>query len=276
MDKMTVMNELKNRGFEVEEKTFEKNGVLKSGIIFGHEGDTVKPTIYDDAFENVVEEDFDGFIDNLIKIYDDRTSKFNMDDISNPQFVKSNVIVGLQRTSNRDILKKPFVDGIEKYLRVLINDEASFIIQKSMLSTVALTEDELWQTAELNTENDISVKSMAETLAEIMGMDVSEFEDSMGDPGMEMYVMTNKLKTYGASTMLNKAELKKLADKMNTDKLIILPSSIHEVIVVNGNNNDDTFTSMVQEVNATQVTPEEQLGDRAIAYDVVTEKYTTI
>ena len=56
---------------------------------------------------------------------------------------------------------------------------------------------------------------------------------------------------------------------MRISEYFILPSSVHEVLIVPKNDQMDlkTLESMVQDVNATQVSPEERLSDHVYAYD---------
>ena len=66
--------------------------------------------------------------------------------------------------------------------------------------------------------------------------------------------------------------LKEFADRTGAD-FYILPSSIHETLLipVADNMELDYLTSMVREVNATQVTPEEQLSDNVYIYRRATD-----
>ena len=71
----------------------------------------------------------------------------------------------------------------------------------------------------------------------------------------------------GASVMLYKDPLRDFANYMGHD-LYILPSSIHEVILIPAYDHDsyDELTSMVKEVNSTQLSKEEILSDHVYFY----------
>lgn len=79
------------------------------------------------------------------------------------------------------------------------------------------------------------------------------------------YVVTNRAKYRGASAILDKAVLKAFGKKHKIKKLAVLPSSIHEMLILpyNESINMDDLSFMVADVNATQVEPEERLTDRA-------------
>ena len=77
-----------------------------------------------------------------------------------------------------------------------------------------------------------------------------------------MYVLTNQNKLNGASCILYEHLLEHFADRLCCD-LYILPSSIHEVILIPATSDTSyqELSQMVQEVNDTQVSPEEILSD---------------
>lgn len=80
-----------------------------------------------------------------------------------------------------------------------------------------------------------------------------------------MFVITNKSGFRGASAILNKTALKEFADKRGVKRVFILPSSIHECILVpdNGDFTLEELSHMVADVNATEVAPQEQLPNNA-------------
>lgn len=93
--------------------------------------------------------------------------------------------------------------------------------------------------------------------------------------GMEvpMYVATNRSRTNGASVILYEGQLAAMADFLDAN-LIILPSSVHEVILIPAED-DSTLAEcshMVREVNETQLADEEVLSDHAYYYDRVTKE----
>lgn len=91
-----------------------------------------------------------------------------------------------------------------------------------------------------------------------------------GDP---MIILTNDKKYNGAGVILCDAVLKAVYRKIG--KFYILPSSIHEVILVPANANamdPTTLTDLVKTVNTTQVAEEEQLSDDVYIYNGKTWK----
>ena len=85
---------------------------------------------------------------------------------------------------------------------------------------------------------------------------------------VELYVMTNAKGEYGAATLLYPEVLQTLAENSNAD-LFILPSSIHEVLVMkaDGGMEAKELQYMVMEINRQEVRPEEVLSDQVYRYD---------
>lgn len=89
-------------------------------------------------------------------------------------------------------------------------------------------------------------------------------DDASDDP---MYVLTNKMHQWGAALMTCKSLMDEIADFFKED-FYILPSSIHEVILVPESKAlmKEEFDHMIQEINQTQVEPQEYLSDHAYHY----------
>ncbi|MCX4320761.1 MAG: DUF5688 family protein [Lachnospiraceae bacterium] len=85
-------------------------------------------------------------------------------------------------------------------------------------------------------------------------------------PGTEMYVLTNRIKKYGAAGILDKKLVKDFAGGRD---FFILPSSVNEVIFVpvSGSVGRDSLDRMVREINEAEVPIEERLSDHAYYYD---------
>jgi len=85
---------------------------------------------------------------------------------------------------------------------------------------------------------------------------------------LKMYVLTNSLRINGANTILYKDVLRKFAKKLDSN-LYILPSSIHEVILVPATSGVSPITllKLVKDANEYAVTKEEWLSDNIYFYN---------
>ena len=85
---------------------------------------------------------------------------------------------------------------------------------------------------------------------------------------IEMYILSNKLKIHGATCIAYPNLLEEIANQLQSD-LIVIPSSIHEVLIIPKTYIDSqeklppNYESMISEVNDTQLTDDEILGDHA-------------
>ena len=114
------------------------------------------------------------------------------------------------------------------------------------------------------------VQDMGSVLAEMMGGMPEDMMPMVAEDKM-MYVISNEQKVNGAASIIYSDALEKLSEKLGTD-LYILPSSIHETIAISANfGTPEELAQMVREVNATQVSQEEQLSDHVYKYDAKTK-----
>ena len=88
----------------------------------------------------------------------------------------------------------------------------------------------------------------------------------MEESSIPLYVLTNKEKIFGASAMLYSEKIKDLADKLHSD-LLIIPSSVHETLLLSDGREYDSYREMVRAVNTTQVDPEEILSFNLYRYN---------
>lgn len=104
-----------------------------------------------------------------------------------------------------------------------------------------------------------------------------EFIDSLfsSQAFSPLHVLTNSSGINGASAVLYPELLKNFADRMESD-LIILPSSIHEVLLIPNTENAsfEDLANMVSHINRAEVPVEDRLSDQVYLYsrerDIVT------
>lgn len=84
---------------------------------------------------------------------------------------------------------------------------------------------------------------------------------------LPMYVLTNESRRCGAAAILYEGELDRIGRRLGED-FYILPSSIHEVIIVpmSCGHTREELRKMVKEINITQVSQEEYLSDHVYIY----------
>ena len=126
-----------------------------------------------------------------------------------------------------------------------------------------IVEEELYEAAYLNAPQLLParIENMSQVLDGI-------FPPGLFEDMIPMYVLTNREKLFGASCMLYPDELKLFAEKTGSD-LFVLPSSVHEVILIpeKSNLNPQSFLDIVAEINHSQVPEEEVLADSVFFYN---------
>lgn len=146
-------------------------------------------------------------------------------------------------------------------------------VTNKMAKAEGATEEDLYKSALKNLRP--SLRTLSSVMAEMMsimggGMDASD--DSMLEIP-DIYVLSNEKNLQGASCILKEEVLKEMAEKYNSD-LYILPSSIHEVLIVPADNKEDdmdqtsSLFNMVCEVNSGVVGIEEKLSDSLYRYSL--------
>ena len=111
---------------------------------------------------------------------------------------------------------------------------------------------------------------MSEVMAEMMGMEQAEALGimPMRPEDEQLFVATVPDKTHGAGVLAYQNFMDQAAERVGGD-FFILPSSIHEVLIVPDNGRMDLkeLEAMVRDVNATQVAPADKLTDNVYHYD---------
>lgn len=183
------------------------------------------------------------------------------------------VLVNKELNANSDIVGIPFLDLMIIFKIVVDNYNGAFVtIKKEMINCWGVDENKLLEVAKENTPKIFphNYKNIFEVMKDQLDpevlklMGIEEFE---GMPN----VLTNNNSQLGAAVILYDGVLKDIA---KGEDLVILPSSIHEVLIIKAKQNDspDELKAMVQDVNATQVALEERLSDNVYKYNAKLDK----
>lgn len=93
-----------------------------------------------------------------------------------------------------------------------------------------------------------------------------EVEGLKAEKEIDMYVLTNSMKTNGATCITYPNVIKEFAKKYDRD-IYIIPSSIHEVILIPGTYwEKEKINKMILEVNANELDPVEILSDHVYVF----------
>lgn len=161
---------------------------------------------------------------------------------------------------------------------VLVDGEkaGSAIINYDRLRWLGVSEEQLKQDAWENMKQsnppcfldlqDMLAKMYSDELGDVKAGSLEYLEDV--DPNAMMYVLTNSNQVNGAVYMCDEEVMSLIAEKLGSD-LIVIPSSIHETIILKETENVSVteLNAMVEAVNEEAVTPQEKLGNSVYRFD---------
>ena len=145
------------------------------------------------------------------------------------------------------------------------NEDLKMTITSGLLEQWKITKDELISVAYENfAKADYAIISYEDVMEQLLGLRIES----------ELCVLLNRSKLRGASGMLRIDLLQDLADKKESD-LLILPSSVNEVLLLAEEDNIldmDSVKKMVEDINRDYVDEEERLSDNIYTYKRKTGK----
>lgn len=263
MTRKDVIREMEARGYQAVEREIIKNGVTFEAISVQVEK-TVSVLLYpSERIERAerAHRSVKSLVDELLdEVKEAQNKKPSLPQMPDLEFIKTHVYVAMQKESEEEIERKSSsYDGIEEYLYMRSGKYRAKITRKIM-ETLPCKREELWKWGMENTIAEAKIESMQELFLRLLGISVPE--EHLDKP---FYIISNVDGCMGASAILAKNKLKELADQLHVSQLVILPSSIHEMVVIPYT--DDVTLEMCSElvkgVMMEQVLPEDRLTDRA-------------
>lgn len=179
------------------------------------------------------------------------------------EYFLENLYPLMYSSENESILKEQNLvyEKVENLLVVPFLDLEYAIIKINfgILSALNLTKEEVLKKAFENLNNILEIKTISEMISEIIEIPIPADN--------EIFVISNSKNRYGASAVLLPKTYEILRQKLG-EKLVILPSSIHECLAVRYDEERlDDFLEMVREVNKNEVLEEERLSNHIYSLD---------
>lgn len=268
----------------------KNNGLMLKGITIRTKDCNISPVIYTDAFYEH-ELSTDEAVSKIMEIYNahkDGMSNFDANIVQNFDAVKDKIIARVINKNRNEVVTNScpyaqFGDLIVTFAIYVtqdpINGTASIKITNEMMNSWKVNLGQLIAAAYTNTKKllPLEVLTMSEILKQMMehtGGLSPEMEAELAAPDHLMYVVSNISRQFGAYFITDREALMEIASEIKEDQFFILPSSVHEIIVIPESQveNKDGLITMVKEVNATQVAPDEVLADNVYSFDAKTEE----
>lgn len=246
------------------------NGVVFYGITKPMKDSNVSPTVYvEDWYKRDVPVD-EAAKEIEVIINKNRKKDFDLDNINNFEKVKPMLRARLyNKATKAEVFRdaKEF-DGLIIIPYIELGDmgdgaKGSIKVTDQMVQFWGVTKRTVIDEAVKNTKGKLIIEDMHEMLIQMLveqGYPEELVRGMYGEMDVPMYVITNRDKMFGAiQAVLDREVLKKKFPNGYT----IIPSSIHEVILIPDANLDEEYLrETIGEVNVQEVRPEEILGTK--------------
>ena len=267
-------------------ETMKNNNVTRVGITFHDQGEKVGPVIYMEPYREAATDgrpmsEIMREIAGIASRSMDKTELIGSLDYGDYESVKEYLSVTLiNGRDNRQMLSRMPHRQIEDLALILElkfpmeEGIGSIKVSRELAELWAVDTDTLFDQAQENSlkAEPPSLHRMEDTMLSLaFGSDAAE--NLLENPAPEeapsqLYVLSNMSKNKGAAVLSYPGVLEK-ADQLFPEGFYILPSSIHELLIVPKSPEIDPkeLGEMVRAVNRAEVAKEEQLSDRVYEYD---------
>lgn len=266
----------------VELQTVVKNNDLKlTGLTIRCADSNISPTIYLEQFFEKYQagEDMNEVLETIadLRLRNELRETFDVGQITDFDRVREKIVPRLiGKEWNRELLAirphKIIADLAVTYHIMMGHDFsgiASAPITNALMESWGVDVDTLHDMAIQNMQKLLpsTFQTMSSVLASMMGADAEELLSAMPPADEAMFILSNEQKVNGAAALLDKEIMKTVIERIGKE-FFVLPSSIHECIIVPATADMDvsTLVSMVRDVNQSQVAPDERLSDSVYVY----------
>lgn len=265
------------------QEVMKNNGIILQGLVILTGQKNLSPTIYLNAFLDEYQAGVPlmSIVSEILEIYHRDIPKKNVDMKFFRDFEQVSPGICyriINRERNRVLLEHiPHVDFLDLSICFFYAYQdtelgaGSILIYNSHMDMWHCTTEMLMRLAQKNTRRIYpwELRDMGELIAELLEQEGMQLPGDMpARRDTPMRVLSNQRRIYGATCMIYPGILCEAAGSIR-ENLYILPSSVHEVILVPESAVDDVdfIKDMVREVNTTQVEPEEILSGNLYFYD---------
>ena len=264
----------------------KNNGTTYDGLIILDPLFNISPTIYLNSYYQryLSGESLEEICKDIIKVYKDNlpTEDFDISIFQDYNKAKERIIMRLiNAEKNQQLLQ--MVPHILIYDLAIVflcnvsdqmNSCATILIYNQHLSMWDIDTDILYEAAKINSYKQLPPR--LDNLNDVCKHITDESFDFLDE--LDIYILTNRQRIYGATCMIYPNLLEEIAN-IYEDDLIIMPSSIHEVLLfpkekLPSGYSLEYLTTMVQTVNDTELKDIEILSDHIYYYNRKTNKIT--
>lgn len=244
----------------------KNNDIVKTGLTLNQNNGAV-PVLYLDGFYNVFQKngDLGAVICKIANIYTEMI-KNNISGRNAANVLKENLsgvtprVINVER--NNALLEecphRRLLDLAVVY-QITFDTDKSYVIKNDVLEFLGVDEEWLYEKAVENAEKNIKTLTVLDIARKSFGASfVADIEEDFSKDNM--LFLTNSREVYGAAAMVCTEALSAAAERLGDD-LYVLPSSVHELVVVPATGNSPSeLKELVATVNSNDVAPEEYLS----------------
>ena len=276
------------------QKITKNNGTVVTGLTIKDKTSYLAPTIYLEKYFNDYKcgESMGDICKSILNVYEENkiVDNFEISMVTDFSHAKNRICCKLINAErNTKLLENtPHIlieDLAVVFLILATRDESSIgtiMIKNPIMDMWNVTVDKLYRIALDNTQRLFRgrVASMLDVMMEFVedkldAENCNEFFDMIADDkAVPMFMASNTTRINGAMVLLYDNLLKKFAEKIGGD-FYVLPSSVHEVLLVpcSAGLDVEELRDMVQSVNVTEVSEEDYLSDNVYRYHADTDSF---
>lgn len=244
----------------------KKNGVDCWGLTFP-DGTFFAPIVYYNG------ESIGTFISKVKTVFKQSWPIADINVFRDKDYILKNVRLCIRRKTNDAVIKHEYLN-LELYIRLDLTPimecaehMSSTKLTTNLLFLSGLTENEVWDAARRNSFDNLKITSLEEIMG--LGSEVPHLFD----------IITTTDNILGAVALAYPEIFRQYCLDRKIDSLIILPSSIHEVLLLNPENvpaNLHSLVEMIEAINVSEVSILEQLDAVIYEYSLLSDSISIV
>ena len=277
-------------------ETLKNNGVVQHGVAIRMDEEKVSPILYVDMFFKKFKKGeltMPDIVKRVVSDYQDLPAHGipDIDEwLGGDDLIDRIKIRLLNKKANEDMIitrKLVSYDIADTdlvalfYIEVVADDESvgdtglTYYMLERFLPTISNEEELFNEVLSRITDDNVEFSTMRQVICGLVERADGDLEDIPIDD-TKMFVLSNTKMHYGAFVILSEAARQKILEKIPSGMATILPSSVHELILLPTTEDEDIeeLVEMVGQVNRTEVSEEQVLSNNVYHYDANTGKLT--
>ena len=259
--------------------TVKNNSVIMSGLTIISKSSNISPVIYLNGYYQAYRSgdvELEEVVNNILKVYEKHKldQSIDMTQFLNYENVRNKIVYKLINTDkNKELLQKiPHIafHDLSIVFQVMMDKlnlgNATILIRNEHLGIWNVSLDEVYKDACHNTPilNRYVIQDLRDALEAFIP------QEARNQAPLSMYVLSNKDRINGAVCMIYPDVLKHISNMLDSN-IYVLPSSIHEVILIPADDSNSPeygyIKYMIREVNDTQLDEEDILSYSVYYFD---------